>query len=481
MRIAAIWIVSNSDMIVPIVMIKRYQYGRFIRTLWLILFPCNLAFAGLVWAIWPESKGGWFWAVEAVILLHVLYALWSMLSTFGEVTLSAQEVTIKHWGRTKRLPYETIRSVSRGQTALIIKTETRSIFLERHLDDVHDLIGELQHRAPELRVDRRILLRRPLPQTINGRWQALMFSLGISLLCLSVGSGIIWSSLDETGIRFVLMIFVGLWPLLVSGLFLYLSLFFTWQLTLLPDKIAIRFPFHKQELTLEDLLSVRLITSTNNRSPEPTVVLELKLANGRSLRISQPEMPIPLMQLLEMLVYHYQLPLTYEKKISTVHHTEFGAGSRRPFTHYLSGESQVMVQSIEDICHWLQQCEYVRDIELFDQRDVWQHPGEFEALQKGDCEDHALWAWRKLKELNIPAEFVVGRAQWSETSNGAHAWIAYQENGREYILESTHKRQLIYPLEAIQERYHPWYSIDQGLKTYRYSPIASRNGATKQN
>jgi predicted transglutaminase-like cysteine proteinase len=256
---------------------------------------------------------------------------------------------------------------------------------------------------------------------------------------------------------------------------LYLSFYFTWRLTLLPDKIVVRFPFHERQFTLDELLATRLVTITSNRSPEPTLVLVLSLVNGRSLRISQQEMPIPLMQLLEMLVYHYQLPLTYEKEPIAVLHTQFGAGSRRPFADYLNGESHVTVQSIEDICRWLQQCEYVRDAELFNQRDVWQHPGEFEALKKGDCEDHALWAWRKLKELNIPAEFVVGRAQWSENgSGGAHAWVSYRENGRTYILETTHKkRHLIYPLEAVQERYHPWYSVDETSQTYRFLPVAT--------
>ena len=203
----------------------------------------------------------------------------------------------------------------------------------------------------------------------------------------------------------------------------------------------------------------------------------LTLASGHSLRINQQELPLPLPQLLDMLVYHYRLPLTYEKKPDQVHHTQFGAGSRRPFADYLNGQSRVQVHSIDDICRWLQQCEYVRDTELFNQRDVWQHPDEFETRQQGDCEDHALWAWRKLKELNISAEFVVGQARWAENSNGvgsgAHAWVSYQENDRTYILEATHKKQLIYPLEAMQTRYHPWFSVDTANQTYRFLPVAS--------
>lgn len=316
---------------------------------------------------------------------------------------------------------------------------------------------------------------KPLPQTFNGRFRAFLFSLGISLLCAIVGAGIIWSAFDEAGLEAALMIFFGLWPLLVSGLFIYLSFYFTWRLTLLPDKIVIRFPLHQQEIPVAALASLRLLTFKSNRSPQTTQVLALTLADGRSHRISQQEMPIPIPELLEMMVHHYQLNLGYEKEAEQVHHTAFGAGSRRPFTHYLNGESRVTVQSLDDICQWLQTCDYVRDIELFNQRDVWQHPGEFETRRKGDCEDHALWAWRKLRELNIPAEFVVGRVQWGEVGDGAHAWVAYEENGRSFILESTHKKQLIYPLEEIQSRYHPWFGVDTASQTYRFVPVAARS------
>ncbi len=87
----------------------------------------------------------------------------------------------------------------------------------------------------------------------------------------------------------------------------------------------------------------------------------------------------------------------------------FGPGSERPFAQYFEGESSVRVASIEEIVAWLQTCEYVSDVELFRKRDVWQHPSAFEHLRRGDCEDFALWAWRKLGELGIDADFCVGR------------------------------------------------------------------------
>ena len=320
-------------------------------------------------------------------------------------------------------------------------------------------------------------VRQPLPLSFNGRFQAFLFVVGISLICLLVGGGIIWSAQNETGFRFASMIFFGLWPLAVGVLFFYLSFYFTWRLTLLPDQIVVRHTFHQRAFAAEALQGVRLLNVTSSRSPQPLPVIELKLGNGRSLRINQNELSIPLSQLVDLMIYHYQLPISYEREAARIHHTQFGSGSRRPFTHYLNGESHVQVQSVEDICRWLQQCEYVRDLDLFNQQDVWQHPGEFEALRKGDCEDHALWAWRKLKELDIPAEFVVGRTDWGNEAvpAGAHAWVTYVENGRSYILETTHKqRSPIYPVDEIPVRYTPWFSVDGAMQTYRYLPVAMR-------
>ncbi len=321
------------------------------------------------------------------------------------------------------------------------------------------------------------LKNQPLPQSFNGRLPAFLFVLGTSLVCLLVGGAIIWSGQEGTGLHLASMVFFGLWPLAVGVLFLYLSAIFTWRLTLLPDKFILRHTFHERTFATADLLRVRVLTITSSRSPQPLLVLDLAFSNGRSLRINQNELSVPMIQLVDLMVHHYQMPLTYEREAAHIHHTQFGAGSRRPFTHYLNGASGVPVQSVADICRWLQQCEYVRDADLFNQKDVWQHPGEFEARQKGDCEDHALWAWRKLKELNIPAEFVVGRMAWGDESipAGAHAWVVYRENGRTYILESTYKqRPLIYPLDELPARYTPWFSVDGAMQTYRYLPVATR-------
>src|SRR5580765_2937921 len=87
----------------------------------------------------------------------------------------------------------------------------------------------------------------------------------------------------------------------------------------------------------------------------------------------------------------------------------FGPGSHQPFADYFQGESSVRVGSVEEIAAWLHTCEYVSDLELFREPDVWQHPAVFERRKRGDCEDFALWAWRKLAEIGVDAEFCVGR------------------------------------------------------------------------
>ncbi|MCP4416237.1 MAG: hypothetical protein GY805_06425, partial [Chloroflexi bacterium] len=120
-------------MIVPIAMMRKYYYGRFIRTLWIILFFGTLGIGGAVWAVWPESGLGWRLVVEAFIALYALYALWSWRAAFGTVTLSPDEVVVVQFGRTFRLTYEEITAVRRGEVALIIKSKARTIFLERHI------------------------------------------------------------------------------------------------------------------------------------------------------------------------------------------------------------------------------------------------------------------------------------------------------------------------------------------------------------
>ena len=147
----------------------------------------------------------------------------------------------------------------------------------------------------------------------------------------------------------------------------------------------------------------------------------------------------------------------------------FGPGSKRQFGHYLEGDSAVRPESIEDIVAWLLACEYARDIDLFNERDVWQHPGDFERLRRGDCEDFALWAWRKLAEIGVEAEFYVGRVRSCDAApvDRHHAWVVYRLDGAEFLFEpaARSRQEMIRHLADARDDYVPHFAVNHRADT----------------
>ena len=146
----------------------------------------------------------------------------------------------------------------------------------------------------------------------------------------------------------------------------------------------------------------------------------------------------------------------------------FGPGSRCQFARYFEGKSRVPVASVDDIVAWLGTCEYASDLDQFHERDVWQDPCAFERVQRGDCEDFALWAWRKLTELGIDAEFFVGRVVCGEPANDRqHAWVVYRTSRDAYIFEpaASDRARMIRPLSAAKEQYVPHFAVDRRFAT----------------
>lgn len=144
----------------------------------------------------------------------------------------------------------------------------------------------------------------------------------------------------------------------------------------------------------------------------------------------------------------------------------FGAGSRKPFSWYFEGQSTVMVRDVASICDWLSACQYMHDSELFREPDYWQHPLTFEQLRKGDCEDHALWAWRKMVELGIPAELYVGQWRQDGGRSGFHAWVVFEKDGSTFLLEPVIKdaKRIVKLLDEVRVDYVPHYSVDANFK-----------------
>lgn len=142
-----------------------------------------------------------------------------------------------------------------------------------------------------------------------------------------------------------------------------------------------------------------------------------------------------------------------------------------PFPWYFEGESIVQVTCVDDVCDWLLQCEYVRDPDLFNEADFWQHPRTFERLRQGDCEDYALWAWRKLVELGVEAELVSGTWHHPDGVSGGHVWIRYRHNGREFILEAVSRRReaMVRAFEDAKAEYIPHAGVDHAFQRHAYS------------
>jgi len=154
----------------------------------------------------------------------------------------------------------------------------------------------------------------------------------------------------------------------------------------------------------------------------------------------------------------------------------FGLGSEHPFADYFQGTSSVHVASIDEIVAWLQTCEYVTDLELFQQRDVWQHPGLFEQRRRGDCEDFALWTWRKLADVGIDAEFVVGRVACEDRAgiDRQHAWVVYRIADEEFLFEPAARlpAKMIRPLADAMDDYVPHFAVNHRFETTAFAGCA---------
>jgi len=141
----------------------------------------------------------------------------------------------------------------------------------------------------------------------------------------------------------------------------------------------------------------------------------------------------------------------------------YGGGLRLDFPKFLSGPSAVSVSSLDDIQQWLLGCKYEADEILFSEPDFWQHPTTFERLRAGDCEDFALWAWRKLVELGFDADIVAGYCVKDGKLAGRHAWVVFRQDGKEFLFEpaARTKEAMIRPLSEVRDNYVPEVGADR--------------------
>ncbi|GIV62553.1 MAG: hypothetical protein KatS3mg044_1419 [Rhodothermaceae bacterium] len=149
----------------------------------------------------------------------------------------------------------------------------------------------------------------------------------------------------------------------------------------------------------------------------------------------------------------------------------YGAGATHDFAWYLTGTSRVRVHTLDDLLSWLRDCQYRRDPDLFLSADYWQHPLTFEQIRQGDCEDFALWTWRKLLELGFEAEFVTGRCRSGNNTFAGHAWIHIHHDGPCRLFDPVlcrHTRPL-FARDDLRGVYCPEVSVDRDLTRYAYA------------
>ncbi len=149
----------------------------------------------------------------------------------------------------------------------------------------------------------------------------------------------------------------------------------------------------------------------------------------------------------------------------------YGSGARLDFAAYLKGDSLVAVKSIEDVQDWLLGCQYEQDDVLFGEPDFWQHPSTFERLRAGDCEDFAVWAWRKLIELGYDVDLVAGWCVREGELDGRHAWLLFRRDGVEFLFEpvARDRQRMLRPLAEVRDDYVPQFGVDRRAHRFAFS------------
>jgi len=126
-------------------------------------------------------------------------------------------------------------------------------------------------------------------------------------------------------------------------------------------------------------------------------------------------------------------------------------GNTHPWNRYFNRPLSTSPKTLADIEAFLHQCKYLSDQKTRSQADFWEPPDEFEIRRTGDCEDHAIWAWRHLHDLGYKARLVLGKY------TRGHAWVHIFINGRVYLLEATQKNRWFPDIKA----YDAWWSVER--------------------
>lgn len=141
-------------------------------------------------------------------------------------------------------------------------------------------------------------------------------------------------------------------------------------------------------------------------------------------------------------------------------------GSTHPWERYFAVSLPAVPRDVAEVAAFLAACEYVPDSAVGTGRDDWQPPDVFARTRRGDCEDHALWAWRALVEMGYRARFVLGwlGAEW-------HAWVHVCAGRRWYLLECTRKSSAATDAAAYRPRWAVERMAGERIQVFEHGEV----------
>lgn len=145
-----------------------------------------------------------------------------------------------------------------------------------------------------------------------------------------------------------------------------------------------------------------------------------------------------------------------------------------PMGRYVSQPLAMQCKSMEELRTFLNGCRPVSDKELFDKKDYWQPPDQFERRKAGDCEDFSFWTWRQLLAMGLDARVVFGR---HGRYGIGHAWVEFFQDGRCYLVEPQAAPVGLIMPRLSTLRYKPTFSVAWDGKVLRYYAHKSEGNA----
>lgn len=123
-----------------------------------------------------------------------------------------------------------------------------------------------------------------------------------------------------------------------------------------------------------------------------------------------------------------ELPGGQEKYIGT-NVNKASLGNTHPWSRYFNRPLEFNAMNLQQVARFLRRCRYQYDQATRSRRDYWEPPDEFEKRRRGDCEIHAIWAWRQLDALGWAT-----RLDWSSAhlAKGTRGYIFSGTDGAMY-------------------------------------------------